>query len=412
MMLALFLSIYAVDTKTNRVLLEENSEEAFVPASCMKVVTTAAALSLLGPDIQFETHLQYDGLIASDGTLHGNIYIHGGGDPCLGSSRISPSLSWQDQIHVWILAIQNLGVKKIEGRIIGDTSKWEKFGAIPSWEWEDIGNYYGAGAYALSFHENLYTLSFQPGKEVGDETEIIRVDPNIPKMKIQNEVKTGPAGSGDLASIYGAEFSNERLARGTIPFGVEEFSIKGSIPNPHLATACLLSNALKDAKIPVEENSLDEKERHTFHITYSPPLKEIIHWTNQKSVNLYAEHLLKTLGSGSTTNGIEVVKNWLTSQEIDLTGFKMADGSGLSRKNAISTKQLVSLLLKMKDSPHFPIFYNSLPLQKHECRAKSGWMSSIIGYVGFKKDMAFAILINQHSDPHIKEKIDHILSQL
>jgi len=396
--LAIFLSIYAVDTTTNRVLVEENSEKAFVPASCMKVVTTAAALSLLGPEMQFETKLQHDGEIDQDGILHGNIYIYGGGDPCLGSDRIAPSLSWKEQLNLWTLAIKNLGIQKIEGRVIGDNSQWEKFGTIPSWEWEDVGNYYGAGAYALSFHENFYTLTFQPGVKVGEDANIIRIDPNIPKMTINNEVKTGPIGSCDLASIYGSEFSYERLVKGTIPAGVNEFTIKGSIPNPHLTVAQLLADTLTEQTVFIEEKNLQEKPRLTFHTTYSPTLKEIIHWSGQKSINLYAEHLLKALGKGSTNNGIEVVKAWLTSCGIDLTGFKMKDGSGLSRQNAISTKQLVSVVITMTHSPHFSIFYNSLPLQRSGYRAKSGTMTSIKGYVGFKENIAFAMLVNQHEE--------------
>jgi D-alanyl-D-alanine carboxypeptidase/D-alanyl-D-alanine-endopeptidase (penicillin-binding protein 4) len=407
-----FLSIYAVDTKTNQVLVEENSEKSFIPASCMKVVTTAAALSLLGPDMRFETKLQYDGHIDQNGTLHGNIYIYGGGDPCLGSDRIPSSLSWKDQIALWILAIRAIGIQKIQGSIIGDNSKWEASGTIPSWESEDIGNYYGAGPYALSFHENFYTLTFKPGTDINEETKIVQIDPNISKIKIKNEVKTGPIGSGDLASIYGAEFSYERLVKGTVPAGVSTFSIKGSIPNPHLTVAQLLSNALITNGILIEENFIHKKKRYTFHTTYSPPLKEIIHWTNQKSINLYAEHLLKTLGHGSTNTGIVVVKNWLTSHQIDLTGFKMADGSGLSRQNAISTKQLVSILFKMMDSPHFSIFYDSLPVQKWGGQAKSGSMTSIIGYVGFKKNTALALLVNQKIDQKIKETIHFILSKL
>jgi D-alanyl-D-alanine carboxypeptidase/D-alanyl-D-alanine-endopeptidase (penicillin-binding protein 4) len=394
--LSYILSIYAVDTKTNKVLLEENSDKNLIPASCMKIVTTAAALSLLGPDMCFETKLQYNGYIDENGILHGNIYIYGGGDPCLGSDRTPSSLSWKKQLAVFVLAIKNLGIKKIKGSVIGDSSKWERVGTIPSWESNDTGNYYGAGAYALSFHENFYTLTFEPGTFIGEETKIIRIDPKIPKMTIKNQVKTGPIDSGDLACIYGSEFSYERVAKGTVPAGIKEFSIKGSIPVPYLTVAELLLKALKANGILVEKKSIFKKKRTTFHTTYSPPLKEIIHWTNQKSINLYAEHLLKAIGKGSTNNGIRTVKNWLTSEGIDLKGFKMADGSGLSKKNAISAKQLVSILLKMTASPYFQIFYDSLPTQKWNARAKSGTMTSVKGYAGFKKNLAFAFLINQN----------------
>ena len=98
--------IYAVDSKTGKVLVEKNSDLSLMPASCMKIITTAAALHILGAESCFETHLEYDGKIGSDGSLQGNLYIRGGGDPCLGSDRIARSLSWEKQISTWADAIQ------------------------------------------------------------------------------------------------------------------------------------------------------------------------------------------------------------------------------------------------------------------------------------------------------------------
>ena len=131
--------------------------------------------------------------------------ILGGGDPCLGSDRIAGSFSWEKQIETWAEAIEKVGIEKIEGRAVGDATRWEKALAVPSWTWEDLGNYYGAGASALSFHDNLYNLFFKPGLHVGDSTVILRTDPPLLKLTLQNEVATGPEGSGNRASIYGFE---------------------------------------------------------------------------------------------------------------------------------------------------------------------------------------------------------------
>ena len=153
-------SIYAVHMDTGEVFQDQNSDLSLIPASCLKIATTAAALQILGADYRFETHLEYDGRIEQK-TLQGNLYIRGGGDPCLGSDRISGSLSWDNQIAAWADAIQKLGIHKITGKVIGDADGWEEALAVPSWTWEDLGNYYGAGACALSFHENAYSLFFQ-----------------------------------------------------------------------------------------------------------------------------------------------------------------------------------------------------------------------------------------------------------
>ncbi|NGX45984.1 MAG: D-alanyl-D-alanine carboxypeptidase DacC [Chlamydiae bacterium] len=412
------LSYYAVRCDTGEVLLDRNSDLSLLPGSCLKIATTAAALHLLGADSCFETHLEYDGAIGPTKTLHGNLYIRGGGDPCLGSDRARGALSWKKQIVSWADAIQALGIDTIEGSVIGDATKWEKALAVPSWSWEDLGNYYGAGACALSFHENAYSLFFQPGDSLEDNAKILRTDPPLSHLSFQNEVTTGPEGSGDRACIYGSEFSPTQFVRGTIPAGVMEFSIRGSIPDPAACCASLLKKELIERGIPIKQQNVVEKTKRTsFHTTHSPPIKEIVYWANQKSINLYAEHLLKKMGEvsyndGSTASGINAVTAFWNSQNVDLGGFNMVDGSGLSRKNMATAKQLVGMLLKVKNSKAFPIFLESLP-QYRFTRAKSGSMSLQKCFVGYSGDIAFAILINQCPSLQEKnEKLEAFFSEL
>lgn len=412
--------VYAIHMKTGEVLLDHNSDKSLIPGSCIKIVTTGAALHLLGPENRFETNLEYDGYLDEEGVLHGNLYIRGGGDPCLGSDRLGSSLSLSKQIESWVQAIEQAGVHSIEGNVIGDASKWEKGNSVPSWAWEDLGNYYGSGASALSFHENTYSLFFKPGKQVGDQTTLLRTEPIIPNLVFENEVQTGPVGSGDRACIYGTEYVSQVYIRGTIPHGVNEFAIKGSIPDPSGFAAHLLAHALQEKNISILHQDLNQKkERIDFHTTYSPNIGEIVHVTNQKSMNLYAEHLLKKMGEmdlheGSTEAGIKAVTDFWHSQKMDMSGFNMADGSGLSRKNLITAKQLVFILQMMKNSDFFPIFFQSLPQEKESIRAKTGStpiraktgsMSLLKGFAGYKGDIAFAILVNQCPDKDEKDQI-------
>ena len=410
-------SVYAVRTDTQEVLIDQNSDLSLTPGSCMKIATTGAALHILGAKSRFSTLLEYDGSIES-GTLHGNLYIKGGGDPSLGSDRISGSLPWETQIEAWKDAVLKLGIRRIEGKVIGDARRWEKALAVPSWSWEDLGNYYGAGSSALSFHENSYSLVFKPGVKVGDSAVILRTEPPLTGVVFQNEVTTGPAGSGDQACIYGSEFSPHQFIRGTIPAACLEFSIKGAIPDPAQAVADFLEAALQKAGVRLERKELScQEKRMAFHVTTSPTIGEIVHWTNQKSVNLYAEHLLKQMGLavhgvGSTAAGIRAVTDFWR-ELIDLGGFKVADGSGLSRKNLITAKQLVQMLLKMKSSDHFPIFFESLPLQESGMRAKSGSMSLLLAYAGYTDQITFAVLVSQCADSKlVKEKMKALLSNL
>lgn len=411
-------SVYAVHSETGEVLIDQNSDLSLVPSSCMKIITTAAALHLLGPDYRFETHLEYDGFIDPDKTLHGNLYIRGGGDPCLGSDRISDASSWKKQIKAWADAIENLGIQNIEGKVIADASRWEKALAVASWAWEDLGNYYGAGASALSFHENCYSLFFKPGTKIGDSAGILRTDPPLSLVHFQNEVRTGPEGSGDNACIYGSEFSPLQFIRGTIPAAVNEFAIKGAVPDPAIFCAELLNKELQERGIFLQGRDLNPSSKTIFHTTYSPTVQEIVYWTNQKSINLYAEHLLKkmgevTYGEGSTTAGVKAVTDFWTHQNIDLSGFNMIDGSGLSRKNLVTAKQLVSMLLKIKKSDLFPLFFESLPQRQGLMRAKSGFMSFNKAYAGYSGKIVFALLVNQCSNSQLmQEKTKLFLSDI
>jgi len=411
------ISMYAVDTETKKVLIDINGRLSLIPSSCMKVVTTVAALGILGENYQFTTDLEYDGEI-TEGVLHGNIYIKGSGDPCLGSSSILGDLGWKKQIDVWADAIGKLGIVKITGRVIGDSSKWEKASAVGGWSWEDLGNYYGAGARALSFHENMYSLFLRPGKKVGDEVTVLRTEPPVLKLLIENELKTGSADSGDLAWIYGSEGSFVQSVRGTIPAGVSEFFIKGAIPDPAKFCSDLLTAELGLRNIAVEEVDLQPNTRTAIHTTYSPEMKRIVRLMNEKSVNLYAEHLLKKMGEltsgvGSSAAGISAVTKFFKGEGVNLEGFKPEDGSGLSRKSVVTAKNLTDILVKVKESPVFPVFFESLPKIKESLRAKTGTMSQVRGLSGYLDRAAFTILINGCTSlSAMKEKIEELLLTL
>ncbi len=403
-------SCYAVHMPSGKVLIDENSDKSLVPASCMKLVTTATALHLLHPDSNFTTELAYDGFIDEKGTLQGNLYIIGGGDPCLGSFRF---VSLENQIALWSLAAIDAGIKAIKGKVFGDASKWEEAMAVPSWQWEDLGNYYGAGASALSFHENAYFLWLKSGKQLGEPVSVVRMEPEIPFLAFKNRSKTGDKGSGDNIIIYGSEFSLSQHIRGTIPLGEEAFLVKGAIPSPAFLAAELLKKDLQSRQIPVLEDYVEENTSKTvIHKTHSPDLSKIVFETNQHSINLYAEHLLKQMGEGSSEKGLKAVTDFWHAQKINLSGFYMADGSGLSRKNLLTTKQLVSILLFMKKGPYFSFFFDSLP-KSGDVQAKSGSMSLIKAYAGYRGDIAFAIFINQCPDGQLaRKKIEEFVDSL
>jgi D-alanyl-D-alanine carboxypeptidase/D-alanyl-D-alanine-endopeptidase (penicillin-binding protein 4) len=327
----------------------------------------------------------------------------------LGSDRAS--IGWEKQIEVWAQAIIQDKITEIRGEVIGDATGWERAQAPASWAWEDLGNYYGAGGTALSFHENMSTVTFKPGPQEGVPAILLHVIPAASNFVLHNEVLTGPIGSGDRACIYGSEFSAVRYVRGTIPAGVQEFSIKGSIPDPAKLCSELLVRALEKKGVKVlGQPFASSSTKRVIHVTTSPPVREIIYWTNQKSINLYAEHLVKKMGEGATEAGTRAAIQFWKSQGVEIDGMNMVDGSGLSRKNFMTAKQLVAMLSKMKELPHFAEFYASLPERSSGVRAKNGSMSHVRCLAGYKGDIVFAIFINNGlSGGQMEQMIDQLL---
>jgi D-alanyl-D-alanine carboxypeptidase/D-alanyl-D-alanine-endopeptidase (penicillin-binding protein 4) len=287
----------------------------------------------------------------------------------------------------------------------------------------------------LSFNENTYVLFFKPGDAVGDVAEFLRTEPAMPDITFVNEMRTGSRSSGDNGFVYGAPYTYVRHLRGTVPMG-GEFSIKGSIPEPALFAAQSLKSALEQAGISVEGQASTErlerlagkaagKERSTLYTHQSPPLKEIIYWLNKKSVNLYAEHLLKMMGhvkykDGSTESGVKAVEAYWTGKGIDIGGMHLNDGSGLSRYNGITPAQLAGMLRLNANEPWFEHFWNSLPVAgdaddpgtlRSMCKgtaaegkvhAKSGYISRVRTYAGYVDSrsgqrLAFAMMANNYT---------------
>lgn len=448
------LGVCVMDTKSGEILSSYNSAKAMIPASTMKTVTTASALAILGENYKFKTTLEYDGTI-TNGTLYGNLYIKGTGDPMLGSDEVKDNevprvKKMESLLSTFISEIQRKGIKKIEGKIIGDDSFYGSTQLVPStWQWNDIGNYYGSGASALNFHENLYYLYFNRSNIVGAKTSVNRVTPKMPYVVIQNEVTIGKKGSGDQAYVFGAPNTYNRYVRGTIPPGTSEFKVKGSIPNPAYFAAYSLMNKLelngiKTQKVAstgleqIREGKKMRADRTVIYTYESPKVKEICKRANEKSNNLYCESLLKAIGKkvknkGTTDKGVEAVLEFWAGRGFDTETFFMEDGSGLSARNAVSSFAMSSLMSKIaRDENLFPAFYNSLAIGGKtgtvrylfgnnkavgaRLRIKSGSIRRVRAYCGYAKTksgkiVAFSMMANNFvgSSSPIRKRMETIM---
>ena len=150
-------SISVKDLDTGKNLHQFRSNNTAVPASVMKLISTATMLEMYGPDFRFETRLEYDGTLGADGVLRGNIIIRGGGDPSLGSDKMGDKAF----LDKWVDALQAAGIKAVQGAVVADARIFDREAQNPKWIWEDLGNYYSPGVHGISYLDNTMRVFFR-----------------------------------------------------------------------------------------------------------------------------------------------------------------------------------------------------------------------------------------------------------
>jgi D-alanyl-D-alanine carboxypeptidase/D-alanyl-D-alanine-endopeptidase (penicillin-binding protein 4) len=424
------LSIKSVNSDKN--IVEFNAKKSLAPASTMKLISTATALMTLGEDFKYSTILEYSGEI-KDSILIGNIIIKGSGDPSLGSWRYKNLLDYKQLNEYWAKKIKNLGIKEIKGRVFGDGSIFNENVIADTWIWGDMGNYYGSGAYGLNMNENLFWATFKPSNYM-ESAELVKTAPDLPYYQKINRVLTDKAGTGDQVNIYSTPYQDILVMEGFVPKG-DNFSVKGSIPDPALFAAYSLGKKLIEIGVKISENPLSYLEGNKKNIYYqkpsqtvsidtvvSPPLRELAHDCNFHSINLYAEACLKTpsmmLNLGSSTDAaVKSLKQIWQTKGLKLEGLKMKDGSGLSPSNSITPDNMTDVLKAMFLEKSFDAFYESIPVigisgtvqnlaKKSKAvgnvRAKSGSIDGVRAFSGYftarnGEMMCFSMMLNKYN---------------
>ena len=195
------ISLYMINTTTGKAVTEANTEVGVAPASCQKVITASTALSLLGQDYKYKTTIGYTGTIVN-GVLNGNLILKGSGDPTLGSWRYEETKE-EKVIQDFKDAISREGIHAITGHVFADQNLWNSEATPDGWIWQDIGNYYGAGARPLNWRENQYDLYLKSGNNIGDPVEIVGTKPSfVYDLHLKSKVISAAKGSGDNNYIY------------------------------------------------------------------------------------------------------------------------------------------------------------------------------------------------------------------
>lgn len=426
--------LLAVDRKGDT-LVSLQPHTRLVPASNLKLVTTGAALHAFGPEYRLRTGIGYTGRIEADGTLKGDLWIIGGGDPTIGA-KDSIALRPESLFWKWKSLARAAGIRRIEGRIVGDGRAWEGHLENPSWSYDDTGTYYGAGSEALCFYQNATDWSVRAGAVPGDTVKARQTYPETPWMHSRNLGVTGPAGSGNSLYLFTTDLAPYAELRGT--FAVDRPAKTEHFANKYGALTCAYyfwknlketgwevtgtyahvdrSGYICEAgTVPVEKAG----KPVVVGWSESPALREIVRETNVRSDNFYAESLFRAMGEAAS--GVAVYDSCRVAEQEVLLGLGLAldgigieDGSGLSRQNHVSPAFLVSFLQKMAGSPAFDAFVASLPHpgegtlapllpnlpQRERLCFKSGSMGGTLCYSGYlmgadgQPEVTFSILTN------------------
>lgn len=392
-------------------IVDHQSRLLLTPASTMKTVTVAAALMQRGGDYRWTTTVKTRGGIEPDGVLVGDLIIEGSGDPTLDSycfAKEQPSF-----VSELKAALDARGIRRVAGRVLV-ADKWPDEGEVPSWELEDVPGMDGAGFYRLNWHDNVFSLSVPE----------LKATPAIPGIKVKWVKRpTGlsawrNAGS-DRVTVYGQ--LGKKQARATL---------KLSMPDP----AAALVAAIEDV-IPVDNEAIlgGSKAENIILQHRSPPLREVVRSLMVRSDNQMAEATLRLLARGETrARAIAVERSMLADAGVDTGYMRVADGSGLSRHNAISARTLCDILRVMAGNSDYLDSFARVGVDgtvkslmagvpgRENFLLKSGSMTGVVCYCGYKLDATskrpthvIAILINNAADAaQARKQVSAFLSGL
>ncbi len=425
--------VYIESLDTGEIIYKHNENKLFMPASNLKLFTSAAGLVKLGPEYVYKTCLYSDSKIEKNGVINGNLILAGSGDPTISGRFRDGNVT--AAFEEWAEKLKDMGVKKISGSIIGDDDLFDDVNLGFSWSWDDLPYWYAASISALSFNDNCIDFYVYPGKEIGSPARI-EWKPETKYFTLKNTVRTTKVGNVKNVLFWRDQGTNDISVEGNIPVNSSRYVESISVSNPTLYTSTVLTEVFNKAGIKVEgapedidnlPDTIKEKiGRKTDLILMaehiSPNIAEVIKVINKNSQNFYAEQVLKTVGreygeKGSFEEGINVVKSMLSGIGINTNEFFMRDGSGLSHQNLIKPSNMAALLKYMHNHRYSKYFYDSLPVAgvdgslrrrmkntnaENNVRAKTGYIGhvrSLSGYVTSKDNekFLFTLIVNHFS---------------
>jgi D-alanyl-D-alanine carboxypeptidase/D-alanyl-D-alanine-endopeptidase (penicillin-binding protein 4) len=414
--------------ETGEYLYKRNEDKLFIPASDLKLFTTSAGLITLGSEYRFKTNIYMNGFV--DGSiLKGDVVVQGRGDPTISERFYNGNMLkiYED----WADSLLNIGIDEITGNIVGDDNAFDDLGLGAGWAWDYESNWFAAPTSAISFNDNCVDIVVTVNKK--SHLPEVNVLPDTKYVIILNKAITVPRDSSTNIETFREPGTNVITVFGTIRDNSDSVKTFVTVNNPTQYSMVVLKDVLKRKGIlidgyPIDVNDMtstpDYGKMKLIFTQYSPPLKEIIKVTNKQSQNLYAEQLLKTIGLetrgfGTVANGIISESRVLRDMGINPESMNIVDGSGLSRLDLATPRQIVALLSYMYKSRYFIPFFNSLPIAgvdgtlgdrmqngkaQGKIRAKPGFLEGVrnlsgYAFTGDNEPIAFSIIVNNFSVP-------------
>ena len=403
-----------VSMETHTTLFEKNPGTLFVPASNMKLVTTATALHRWGPDFRFHTRIYSPGKIRGR-TLHGDVYLKGFGDPFLVTEQM------------WLLVneLRQLPLDRIEGDVYVDDSYFTGGLKVATWDPSEGPEAYLAPLGALSFNFNTVAVHVAPGKRPGDRPVVV-IDPDIPYLRLANSAVTTRGGRRGrlIVNRHRRDGGDVVTVSGSVPLDKARKTHYLNITDPTTYTGQVFMKFLRQAGVEVTgvlRQGLVPEGSALLLDHESPPLADILQGLNKYSNNFIAEQILRTLAArefgppGTTENGVRLLRDYLAGLGFPRDSFTVVDGSGLSRQNRLSPEQLVAVLMDAhEDLSIFPEFISALAIMgldgsvdermtavpgSQRIRAKTGTLNHVSALSGYFQSsdgevFAFSILLN------------------
>lgn len=418
-----------LDLETGEVLAEHNPNEALIPASNMKLVTTASALGILGADFHFSTDMRL-----VDQTL----VIRGDGDPGFGDPKLleAMGMDMEQMLDRWVQAVKRTNQTQFDAILIDDRAIDQEF-VHPEWPRNQLHKWYCAQVAAINFNDNCLDLYARP--RAPGQRPAIHIEPRDPPILLDNDSTSGKRNAFWASRKLGG---NQVVLRGQVRHALTT-PANVTIHDPPMFFGKLMQRRLKEAGIAVDAVQRVEPQQVLAEgrllAEVQTTLPTVIARCNHDSQNLFAEALIKRMGNavtgqpGGWANGAAAMRGFLArALGSDAASVIISDGSGMSRENRISARDMVGLLEYMhNDSGVGDVFAASLAAPGEpgtledrfdnvnlagRVRAKTGYIKGVVSLSGYltvgDHTVAFGMLLNDYygSTAPVKKMMEKIVA--